>query len=169
MLELNKINYKDNIVNKELTYNENTFNVRSHLFMEEKLALIGNIINSSVDENTYYNPARLHIYYVVGIVKAYTDITFVDDNVLEAYDALVISGLWEQIEQWIDEAELKFIKENVLQTIENIYDYRNSVMGVIESFNASADNLKLDSEEIQKNLSDPNNLKLVKDILEKMG
>lgn len=169
MLELNKINYKDNIVSKELTFNENTFNVRSHLPVEEKLALIGNIINSSVDENSYYNPARLHIYYVVGVAKAYTDITFVDDNVLEAYDALIISGLWEQIKTWIDEEELKFIRKNILQTIENIYDYRNSIMGVIESFNTNADSLRLDSEEIQKNLSDPNNLKLVKDILEKMG
>lgn len=143
--------------------------VKQYLPVEQKMALIGNIVNNSADDNNYYNPIRLDMYTVIGIIGLYTDIDLEDTTIAQAYDILMESGLWEDILDTIPVSEIEYIKINTCKILENIYAYKNSIYGVIEGFNNSADNIKLDSEEIQKNLSDPENLKLVKEILTKMG
>lgn len=143
--------------------------VKQYLPVEQKMALIGNIVNNSADDNNYYNPIRLDMYTVIGIIGFYTDIDLEDTTIAQAYDILMESGLWEDILDTIPASEIEYIKINTRKILENIYAYKNSIYGVIEGFNNSADNIKLDSEEIQKNLSDPENLKLVKEILTKMG
>ena len=169
MLNLDKISYQDKIENKEITYDGQTFNVRSWIPMEDKLALIGNIINASIDDNTFYNPARLHIFYVMNMVKEYTDIDFKEMNIMYAYDLLDVSGLWDIIEKYIDENEINFIKQNIKETITNIYAYKNSVLGMIDAMNQKSEDLKGDGEALQKVIGDPENLTLVKQILDNLG
>ena len=169
MLNLDKISYQDKIENKEITYDGQTFNVRSWIPMEDKLALIGNIINASIDDNTFYNPARLHIFYVMNMVKEYTDIDFKDMNIMYSYDLLDVSGLWDIIEKYIDENEINFIKQNIKETITNIYAYKNSVLGMIDAMNQKSEDLKVDGEALQKVIGDPENLTLVKQILDNLG
>lgn len=169
MFNLDKISYQDKIENKEITYDGQTFNVRSWIPMEDKLALIGNIINASIDDNTFYNPARLHIFYVMNMVKEYTDIDFKDMNIMYAYDLLDVSGLWDIIEKYIDENEINFIKQNIKETITNIYAYKNSVLGMIDAMNQKSEDLKVDGEALQKVIGDPENLTLVKQILDNLG
>ena len=169
MLNLDKISYQDKIENKEINYDGQTFNVRSWIPMEDKLALIGNIINASIDDNTFYNPARLHIFYVMNMVKEYTDIDFKEMNIMYAYDLLDVSGLWDIIEKYIDENEINFIKQNIKETITNIYAYKNSVLGMIDAMNQKSEDLKVDGEALQKVIGDPENLTLVKQILDNLG
>ncbi len=169
MLNLDKISYQDKIENKEITYDGQTFNVRSWIPMEDKLALIGNIINASIDDNTFYNPARLHIFYVMNMVKEYTDIDFKEMNIMYAYDLLDVSGLWDIIEKYIDENEINFIKQNIKETITNIYAYKNSVLGMIDAMNQKSEDLKIDGEALQKVIGNPENLTLVKQILDNLG
>ena len=169
MLNLDKLYYQDTIENKEITYDGQTFNVRSWIPMEDKLALIGNIINASIDDNTFYNPARLHIFYVMNMVKEYTDIDFKEMNIMYAYDLLDVSGLWDIIEKYIDENEINFIKQNIKETITNIYAYKNSVLGMIDAMNQKSEDLKGDGEALQKVIGDPENLTLVKQILDNLG
>ena len=169
MLNLDKISYQDKIENKEITYDGQTFNVRSWIPMEDKLALIGNIINASIDDNTFYNPARLHIFYVMNMVKEYTDIDFKEMNIMYAYDLLDVSGLWDIIEKYIDENEINFIKQNIKETITNIYAYKNSVLGMIDAMNQKSEDLKIDGEALQKVIGNPENLTLVKQILDNVG
>ena len=169
MLNLDKISYQDKIENKEITYDGQTFNVRSWIPMEDKLALIGNIINASIDDNTFYNPARLHIFYVMNMVKEYTDIDFKEMNIMYAYDLLDVSGLWDIIEKYIDENEINFIKQNIKETITNIYAYKNSVIGMIDAMNQKSEDLKIDGEALQKVIGNPENLTLVKQILDNLG
>lgn len=169
MLNLDKISYQDKIENKEITYDGQTFNVRSWIPMEDKLALIGNIINASIDDNTFYNPARLHIFYIMNMVKEYTDIDFKDMNIMYAYDLLDVSGLWDIIEKYIDENEINFIKQNIKETITNIYAYKNSVLGMIDAMNQKSEDLKVDGEALQKVIGNPENLTLVKQILDNLG
>lgn len=169
MFNLDKISYQDKIENEEITYDGQTFNVRSWIPMEDKLALIGNIINASIDDNTFYNPARLHIFYVMNMVKEYTDIDFKEMNIMYAYDLLDVSGLWDIIEKYINENEINFIKRNIKETITNIYAYKNSVLGMVDAMNQKSEDLKVDGEALQKVIGDPENLTLVKQILDNLG
>ena len=42
-------------------------------------------------------------------------------------------------------------------------------MGILDTISTDYSNLNLDASEIQKKLSDPNNLTLLKDVLTKLG
>lgn len=168
MLKIKSIKFEEPSIGT-IVNGEASIEVKRYLPVEQKMALIGNIVNNSADDNNYYNPIRLDMYTVIGIVGLYTDIDLEDTTIAQAYDILMESGLWEDILNTIPASEIEYIKINTRKILENIYAYKNSIYGVIEGFNNSADNIKLDSEEIQKNLSDPENLKLVKEILTKMG
>ena len=55
------------------------------------------------------------------------------------------------------------------QIIEGIYRYNNSALGIMESIANDYSSLDLDATEIQKKIGDPNNLKLLKQVLSKLG
>lgn len=59
--------------------------------------------------------------------------------------------------------------EATISTIENIYNYRNSVLGIMENVTADYSNLDLNASEIQAKLADPSNMELLKGILAKLG
>ena len=179
------------VLNKEvktLTWNGQVIEVKQYLPIEDKLTLVSNIINNAVDDNGYYNTARIEIYETIGIIEAYTNISFTEkqkEDVFSLYDKLVSSGLWKQLKGYyeepaaadlpgrhiglIPEEELDNLHWWIYDIIDNIYKYKNSVMGILDVISSDYSNLSLDSETIRKNLSDPENLKLVKDVLTKLG
>ena len=50
-----------------------------------------------------------------------------------------------------------------------IYTYPNSALGILDSIGRDYSNLNLDATEIQKKLADPENLTLLKNVVEKLG
>ena len=63
------------MVNKEpfiIEFNDQQIEVAQYLSIEKKLDLISDIINSSLDDNTYYNPCRIEIFMLTKIIEAYT-------------------------------------------------------------------------------------------------
>lgn len=142
--------------------------VKQYLSVASKMEIIGNTINNSVDDNNFYNPVRLDIFYVLNMIKAYTNIEYEEEAVLEAYDKIIGSGLWDKINNLIPNSEKEFIKENTQKVINNIYEYRNSALGVIENISEHVDTSIADGEAMQKAIADPENLKLIKSIVDKI-
>ena len=85
------------------------------------------------------------------------------------YDILVSTGIFQDILNSIKETEWAEIQENVWTTIKNIYDYRNSVFGILDTVSKDYSDLNLDATEIQKKIADPDNMSLLKDIFAKLG
>ena len=148
------------------------YEVKTYLPFKEKLDLVSRIINQSVDDNGFYNPMRVKLYMVLEIVYAYTNLSFTakqKEDPFKLYDLLVSTGIFHDIVDHIRDKDWLEIQENVWKTIENIYAYRNSVMGILENISADYSNLNLDAAEIQKKLADPDNMALLKDVLTKLG
>jgi hypothetical protein len=157
---------------KKVVFNEQEFEVKQYLPIDNKLELISNIINNSIDDNNFANPARIEIYTVIEIVKGYTNISFTEkqlEDVFKLYDLIVSSGLGKLIRENMCSDEFDFITVTVDATIAEIYEYKNSVMGILEAISADYSNLNLDASEIQSKLADPNNMALLKDVLTKLG
>lgn len=155
-----------------LPYNEYNIEVRKYLPMEEKTTLVSNVLNLSSDENGYYNPMRVKMFLTLETVYAYTNLTFttkMKEDIFKLYDTLVSSGLFADIVNCIPVNEWENLQETVWNTISNIYEYKNSVMGILDTISADYSNLSLDATEIQKNIADPENLELVRSILTKLG
>lgn len=157
---------------KKVVFNEQEFEVKQYLPLEEKLALISDIINNSIDDNNFANPARVELFTVIEIVKNYTNITFTEkqlENPLKLYDLIVSSGLGKVIRENMCPDEFDFITVKVDATIAEIYEYKNSVLGILENIQADYGDLKLEASEIYDKLADPNNMTLLKEVLTKMG
>ena len=148
------------------------FEVKHYLPLMEKLELVSRIINNSVDDNGFYNPMRVKLYMTLEVVYAYTNLSFTEkmkEDPFKFYDILVSTGIFTDIINVIRENDWKEIQENTWSTIKNIYDYKNSVMGILEAVSIDYNGLNLDASEIQKKLADPENMELLKSVLTKLG
>ena len=147
------------------------YEVKNYLPFEEKLELVSRIINNSIDDNGFYNPMRVKFNMVLETVYTYTNLSFTEkmkEDSFKLYDILMSTGIFEQIVEVIRDDWIE-IKQDVWDTVDSIYSYKNSVMGILDTISADYSNLNLDATEIQKKLADPNNMQLLRDIINKLG
>ena len=171
-IAMTKLGLSKNTDIKIVEFNNQNIEVKQYLPMEDKLNLISDIVNSSLDENNFYNPCRIHIFEIINIIMAYTNISFTEkqkEDVLKLYDLLVSSGLAEKIFKAIPADEYNFIIDSTMETIESIYAYNNSVMGILDNVSNDYENLKLDVSELQGEMADENNLGFLREVMKQLG
>lgn len=159
--------YYHNMKGEEIHYE-----VKYYLPVEDKMEMISKIINQSVDDNGFYNPMRLQIFTVLEVVYAYTNLNFTakqKENPFKLYDQLVSSGLFYEVQSCIWERDWEEIEKTIIATIDNIYKYKNSAMGILEAVSTDYTNLNLNASEIQSKIADSNNIEFLKEILTKLG
>lgn len=164
--EVTKLSYC-NSAGEEIHYE-----VKHYLPFIEKLELVSRIINNSIDDNGFYNPMRVKYNMVLEIIYAYTNLSFTEkmkEDSFKLYDILVSSGIYEDIIHVILEEDWTEIEEGVWSTIDNIYQYRNSAMGILDAVSTDYSNLSLDATAIKEELSNQDNLRLLRDVVSKLG
>lgn len=160
-------NFYYNLAGEEVYYE-----VKHYLPLAEKLELVSRIINNSVDDNGFYNPMRVKMYMTLEVVYTYTNLSFTDkmkEDPFKLYDILVSTGIFTDIVNCIREKDWSEIKESTWQTIESIYKYKDSIRGILDDISTDYSNLSLDASQIQKDLADPENMALLKNVLDKLG
>ena len=148
------------------------YEVKYYLPVQEKLEMITKIINQSVDDNGFYNPIRVQIFTVLEVIYAYTNLSFTakqKEDPFKLYDLLVSSSIFKEVISNICEDDWKEIQEATLKTIDNIYKYKNSALGIIEAMVVDYGNLDFDAKNIQQSLSDPDNMAFLREVLSKLG
>ena len=164
--EVSKLSYR-NLAEEEIFYE-----VKHYLSFIEKLELISRVINNSIDDNGFYNPMRVKYNMVLEVVYTYTNLSFTEkmkEDPFKLYDILISSGIFEDIFNVISEKEWPEIEEGVWSTIDNIYQYRNSAMGILDAVSTDYSNLNLDATAIKEELSNEDNLRLLRDVVSKLG
>lgn len=162
-------------LNNEIQYiefNEQTIEVKQYLPVEEKLKLITNVLELSHDSNNFSNPVKVSVYTALEIIEKYTNVSFTEkqkENPTKLYDLLVGNGFAAAVIKAIPEPEYNEILTTIDQTIESVYKYQNSILGILDTISQDYSNLNLDAAEIQKKLADPENLELLKSIITKLG
>ena len=174
-ISYNKLGITKDELNKVQTveYNDQTVEVKQYLPIAEKSELITHVLNNSVDENNgYYNLLKMDMYLALEIVYAYSNISFTEkqkEDPMKLYDMLNASRVLNLIIGLVPEGEFYYLNKTVHEMANNIVAYRNSAMGIMERITTDYSNLDLDASAIQKELADPNNMTLLKDILTKLG
>ena len=168
-----KLGLKKNEDVEIVEWNEQKIEVKQYLPIEDKLELVTKIINDSIDTNNFYNPAKIYIFTILNTILYYTNINLTDkqkEDVAKTYDLLVSSGLSVKIFEQINPYEYNQIKSWVLETIQSIYSYAQSVLGILETVNNDYKDDEFNAEQIQNKLTNnPEELKLLKDILDRLG
>jgi hypothetical protein len=171
-LALSKLGLKTNSEVTNVTFGDNTIEVKQYLPIRNKMELITNVLNDSADDMKFYNAGKLDMYLAIEVILAYTNITCTEkqrEDAAKLYDSLVSSGLYEMIVNAIPDKELADIRYILMETVTSIYQYQNSVMGILDTITQDYSNLDLDASSIQQKLADPENLELLKAIMTKLG
>ena len=167
-----KLGLKQNNEIKTITFNEQVIEVKQYLPVEEKLELITNVLELSHDSNNFSNPVKVSVYTTLEIIEKYTNINFTEkqkESPTKLYDLVIGNGLIAAVVQAIPEAEYNEVLRGIADTIESVYKYQNSILGILDSVKTDYSNLDLDAIAIQEKLADPANLSFLKDVVSKLG
>lgn len=157
---------------KILNINNVQIEIKQYLPINEKLDLISRVINGAHDQNNFPNPIKIEVIGTLEIIMAYTNISFTEkqkEDIPKLYDLLEENGLIDEIISYIPKEEYDFIIKGIDETVDAVYTYNNSVLGILDSISQDYSNLEFDAEKIQKTISNPENLELLKDVLTKLG
>ena len=171
-VSLTKLGLKVNQDVKNIEFNEQIVEVKQYLPVNDKLELIGNVINSAHDENNFSNPVKVSVFTTLEIMYAYTNINFTEkqkEDPTKLYDMLISSGFACEVFRAIPKEEYHEIVSGVEDSIEAIYTYRNSVLGILDNITNDYDGMNLDATNIYNKLADPDNMDLIKQVLTKLG
>lgn len=149
-------------------WNGFTIEVKNYLSIEEKLDLVQDIVNASVDNNGYYNPMKINMYLTVKTFFAFTNISVTEkqlESIEKIYDSLMISEIYHIVPV----ENYREIHGYVSEIIRSVYEYKNSAYGILDGITADYNNLELDASKIKEELADSDNLTLLKDVLTKLG
>ena len=119
----------------KFNWNEQEIEVKAYLPIQEKLELIGNVINNCQDENNFINEAKMAMFMDLEIAYHYTNINFTDklrSDPAKLYDLLAGSGFLQDMYAVLPQTEVKAIVVWLDKTANHIYDYRNSIYGILD-------------------------------------
>ena len=158
---------------KTVNINNNVIEVKQYLPVNDKLALISRVINLSHDSsNNFANPVQVEVIGTVEIIMAYTNLSFTEkqkEDYAKLYDLLEENGITKDLISAIPEDEYAFLIDGINESIEAVYKYQNSVLGILDSVAQDYSNLEFDASKIQQELADPQNLELLKGIMSRLG
>lgn len=157
---------------KTITINNNQIEIKQYLPVNDKLDLIARVINGAHDQNNFPNPIKIEVIGTLEMIMAYTNISFTEkqkEDIPKLYDLLEENGVIKDIISQIPEDEYNFIIDGINKTVDAVYTYNNSVLGILESVSQDYSNLDFDIEKIQQAISNPENLELLKEVLTKLG
>lgn len=153
-------------------YMGNELIVKQYVPLAEKIQLITNVIEQSGDEAGFFNIVKLEAFYRIEMIKTYTNISFTEkqlEDPAKLYDALILNDIWGFVEDKIPEIERTYVWNNILELAKEITTYNSSILGILRTVNEEYEAMDLDATKIQQALGDPENLTLIKNIVEKLG
>lgn len=157
---------------KTVNINNNVIEVKQYLPINEKLELIGRVLNQAADDNNFSNPIKLEVFTALEIVFTYTNIGFTDkqkEDLIKLYDILESNNIFNLIIAELPEAEYNALIDGVQKCSDAIYTYRNSMLGILDVIGQDYADLDLNATNIQQKLADPENLELLKSIMTRLG
>ena len=168
-----KLNKIKSLPPVEITIGDQKIEVAQYLPLEDKVKLITSVIEQSGNgEEGFFNIVKLDAYYIIEMVKAYTNISFTDKQLEDAtklYDAIRLNDVWAVVADAIPGAERSYVWENVMALAREITTYNNSVLGVLKAVSSNRDSLNFDITELMDQIKDPEALSLLKGMVDLTG
>ena len=164
-----KLKCKLNIEEIPVQIGEETIVVKQYLPIQDKLALIGRVVESAhMQDENYSNPVKAAVFRDLEVFEAYTNISFTDkqkEDPSKLYDILYSSNALSVILNSIPKEEYNSIVKGIEDTIESVYKYQNSILGILDTLKTDYSNLDFDITNLSSKLTNIDNLDMVKNIL----
>ena len=166
-----KLKCKTNEEIKTISFNDETIEVKQYLPIQEKLSLLGRVIELAHDQDyNYSNPVKADALKDLETLFAYTNITFTDkqkEDTAKLYDQVYSSGLLSAVIDAIPIEEINDIGVGVYDSIESVYKYQNSILGILDSIKADYGDININIDKMIEAFKDsPENLGTLREVLD---
>lgn len=175
-IAFSKFGLKSNAEIKTIEWNGINIEVIQYLPIQEKLGLIGRVVSQAHEQDgNYSNPVKIQVYTALEILYSYTNISFTEkqrEDTPKLYDLVYANGLLDAVIAAIPDKEYSIIVTGVHDSIEAIYKYQNSVLGIVDALKGDMREIEgstLEVENMKKELLALADLPLVKEILPQLG
>lgn len=152
---------------------EETIFVKQYLSIQDKLGLIGRVVEFAHEQdNNFSNPVKAGVYRDLEIVFTYTNISFTDkqkEDLPKLYDMLYSSGVIKAIIDNIPQDEYMSIVCGINDSVEAIYKYQNSALGILDGIKNNYSETSFDVAKLQDAVKDISDTPLVKEIMPLLG
>lgn len=166
-----KCKINDNEVSVQI--GEETIAVKQYLPIQDKLGLISRVVEFAHEQDyNYSNPVKIGVYRDLEVVFTYTNISFTDkqkEDLPKLYDMLYSSGIIKTIINNIPEDEYMEIVCGIEDSVEAIYQYQNSALGILDGIKNNYNEASFDVEKLQEAVKNISNTPLVKEIMPLLG
>ena len=157
-----------------IDFNGEKIEMRKWIPTQEELALMGRVIEFAHDENYHYmNPIHLEAYLTIEMIKAYTNISFTEkqeEDIAKLYDEIAHGGLLDALsEQGQFDTIYDLMLWNIKEVARYFYEYQRSFAASFESMSQEYEGIEDEITGIQSAIQNPENLTLLKDIMNKLG
>lgn len=152
--------------------NGQTVTVEQYLPINDKLAIVEKVLAQTIDDTGFLNPVRLQVYTELEILRAYTNISITDKMMADAaktYDLLRLNGILDNVIKSIPVEEYDTVFDAIDDSANHTVKYLTSFLGMIKTVQDNYNTSEMNVENLMQTLGDPNQIGLVKDILEKIG
>lgn len=146
--------------------------VKQYLPLSEKMNILTNVLEFSGADEGYFNEVQLLVFYQIEMIKAYTNITFTDaqlKDIEKLYDSICINQIWEKVSVLIPEDERLWIWNAIFDMAREITTYNRSFAGMMKTVSTDYSNIETGIEELQKKITSPEIMNMVKNILPEAG
>ena len=157
---------------KTVSINNQEIEVKQYLPINDKLDLIAAVINLAADDNNFMNPVKMSVFMKLEIVFRYTNISFTEkqkEDLVKLYDLMSENGVFDVIISAIPDSEYNVIFEGVMECSKAIYEYQNSMMGILERVNNDYINTNLDLDMLSSKINNLGDIGLLQDVITKLG
>ena len=173
-IAFSKFGLKPNTEIKTIEWGGQNIEVLQYLPIQKKLGLIGRVISLAHEEDANYsNPVKIEVFTALEIVYEYTNISFTDkqkEDTPKLYDIIYSSGLLKAVMDAIPEDEIDIVSCGIGDSIEAIYKYQNSVLGIMDLLKGDMSDIEnIDLEGMRKALKEIADSPLMKEIVPLIG
>lgn len=157
---------------KKFKWGEQEIEVKQYISIQDKLTMISEVLGLAADENKFYNPGKINMFFALKVLDYYTNLSITDkqkENFVKLYDDIMSSGFYGSLFQMIPEDEIGFVYNTMMDSVEQIYKYQNSAYGILDALNSDYKNLDFDIEKLTGQITDKENIELLNDIISKLG
>jgi len=157
---------------KIITFNEQEIEVKQYISMNEKLNLITSVLNLAADENKFYNPGKVDMYFALKVIDYYTNLSITDkqkEDSVKLYDLFISSGFYTEVYNAIPKDEIEYVYVIMKETVEQIYKYNNSAYGILDSLQTDYNGLDMDIQKLMTGIANKEDIELVNEVVSKLG
>ena len=157
---------------KKFNWGEQEIEVKQYISIQDKLNMISEVLNAASDQNRFYNPGKVNMFFTLKTIDYYTNLSITEkqrENPIKLYDDFMSSGFYGEVFKNIPEDEIGFVYNTMMDSIEQIYKYQNSAYGILDAMNSDYNNLNLDIQKIMDEIQNRDGVEFLNDVMTKLG